>query len=176
MDTLSRDEHDASHSLFVMARPDLPTRYLFVHERSGDVTSFRAVQDETGATVARQSDRAFVRFTPALENETLKVAARRTSGDVASKVELVDGGRTFVFDLEGVRWSAVSEPGDRLEVFRQEGPDRVIVQPSGSQINKQSAAFDVWVRTDGEHEVTALQTIVEAMVIQRLRASVTRPD
>lgn len=159
---MSRNESDASHTLFVVRRPERPLRYLYVNERSGEALVFNVERRGEGATVAR-SGGPCVHLAPLSADQTLE---RNEADGGQTRVEIDASGLRF--DLPDGEWVVAVKSNGGLFVLCKNRKTRLIVQKSETATDTMSETYDVWARGNPAETERALGLAVEALVALRL--------
>lgn len=155
-----------AYTLLVIDQPAQPIRYVFVHDRSGDVLTLRAAFDEGGATVTSTADAPAVRFTGGGAGGDGAPVVKRTEGNSESEV-LIEGDR-MVFEVGKTNWT-VSRPTERrLEVVGPPSVGRTIAEHSTGSLDRRSATYDVWAIAPPQETTAILRLIVESLTVTRL--------
>ena len=171
--TPSRPPHPhVAYTLLVIDQPGQPVRFVFVHDRSGAVLTFRSAQTERVVTVSGHGEGTPVR----LVNEAAAAAppaAVREAGGERSPVLVAGGAGPITFDVGGERWTVTRPHGHRVEVAGPGRAGRTVAERSTGSVDRRSATYDVWVVGDSDCALTVLQLIVEALSVSRLLSEST---
>ena len=151
--------------MLVIDQPGQPTRFVFVHDETGDVLTLRSALDEHGVTVTT-ADHPPVRFTGGRSIGDGAPTVTRTVGDRSTEV-VVGPGQT-VFDIDGVVWT-VSRPTERrIEVSGPPASGKTVAEHSTGSFDRRSSTYDVWVLDPPEAARAVLQLLVESFSVTRL--------
>lgn len=166
----SLDTFDATHTLFVLERPDRPTLFLFVQDRSGVTTTFHVDANTEGATV-----------TSLPREETVHLML---TGEHQRVLRWTDeGSEAPVSPTESVEWDVPTDEGTwtvryvanrRVLITSPTREGSVVAQGNLDNLGGKSVTFDIWSYDHLAEETKAFQILVEAMVLQRLLLSPDR--
>lgn len=162
---LSRDDVDATHTLFVIDRPDGGQRFVFVEDRCGAVAAFTYSHVGPDLHLDGLPGGQVLTLSPDPTGETVT----RTVGGVSMSVSLPGRERSCEIGTDGSRWTGTFEDDGAISITDASGHAALVVQPQILATSGGKGVYDIWIKSNTSVE-RAIQAIAEMLCLQLIAA------